>query len=167
MNKSINDQLAETRNQLLCTINSLTNEELNMKPASDKWSISQVCHHLYLAERTFTLSIIYGLKKGISRKADPKPIQFAADRSIKVDAPEIVLPGEVSLTLEQIVEELDRSREILFEVLSRIEDKSLLAQRSAKHPLFGHLPLDQWVELIYLHEQRHIEQIEETKSYIR
>jgi hypothetical protein len=167
MNKSINDQLAETRNQLLCTINSLTNEELNKKPASDKWSISQICHHLYLAERTFTQSIIYGLKKGISRKADPKPIQFAADRSIKIDAPEIVLPGEVSLTLEQIVEELDRSREILLEVLSRIEDKSLLAQRSAKHPLFGHLPLDQWVELIYLHDQRHIEQIEETKSYIR
>jgi hypothetical protein len=167
MTKSVNDQLEETRNQLLGIINSLTSEELNKKPASDKWSISQICHHVYLTERAFTQSIIYGLKKGISIMADPKPIQHAADRSIKVDAPDIVQPGEVSLTLEQIIEELDRSREILLEVLSRIEDKSLLAQRSAKHPLFGHLPLDQWVELVYLHDQRHIEQIEETTSYIR
>jgi hypothetical protein len=167
MTKSVNDHLAETRNQLLSTINSLTNEELNKKPTSDMWSISQVCHHLFLAERTFTQSIIYGLKKGISRKAEPKPIQLAADRSTKVDAPDIILPGKVSLTMEQVIEELDMSREILLEVLSRIEDKTLLAERSAKHPLFGHLPLDQWVELVYLHEQRHIEQIEEIKSYIR
>lgn len=167
MTKSVNDHLAETRNLLFGTIQSLTNEELNRKPANNMWSISQVCHHLFLAERAFTQSIIYGLKQGISRKADPKPIQLAADRSIKTDAPDIVLPGEVSLTMEQVIEELDSSREILLEVLSRVEDKSLLAERSAKHPLFGHLPLDQWVELIYLHEQRHIEQIEEIKSYIR
>ena len=167
MTKSVDDHLVATRNQLLSTFNSLTTEELNEKPASNKWSISQVCHHLFLAERTFTQSIIYGLKQGISKKADPKPFQLAADRSFKADAADIVLPGEVSLTMEQIIEELDMSREILFEVLSRIEDKSLLAERSAKHPFFGHLPLHQWVELIYLHELRHIEQIEEIKSYIR
>lgn len=141
MSISVNDHLVKTRNQLFSTINSLTKEELNKKPASDMWSVSQVCHHLFLAERAFTQSIIYGLKQGISRKADPKPIQFAADRSIKADAPDIVLPGEVSLTMEQIIDELDMSREVLLEVLSRIEDKSLLAERSAKHPLFGHLPL--------------------------
>lgn len=31
------------------------------------------------------------------------------------------------------------------------------------HPALGELLLDQWIELIYLHEQRHIEQIKEVK----
>lgn len=31
------------------------------------------------------------------------------------------------------------------------------------HPALGELFLDQWIELIYLHEQRHIEQIKEIK----
>ncbi len=47
--------------------------------------------------------------------------------------------------------------------LKTIEDKSTLADKSMKHPVFGELPLDQWIEHIYLHEQRHIEQIKELK----
>ena len=31
------------------------------------------------------------------------------------------------------------------------------------HPALGELSLDQWIELIYLHEQRHISQIKEIK----
>ncbi|MEC3085289.1 PadR family transcriptional regulator, partial [Bacillus cereus] len=30
-------------------------------------------------------------------------------------------------------------------------------------PALGELPLDQWIELIYLHEQRHMLQIKEIK----
>lgn len=46
---------------------------------------------------------------------------------------------------------------------STIEDKSILAEKSVNHLAFGELPLDQWIEQIYLHEQRHIEQIKEIK----
>jgi hypothetical protein len=38
-----------------------------------------------------------------------------------------------------------------------------LAEKSVTHPALGELPLDQWIEQIYLHEQRHIEQIKEIK----
>lgn len=41
--------------------------------------------------------------------------------------------------------------------------KSILAKKSVMHPALGELPLDQWIEQIYLHEQRHIEQINELK----
>lgn len=44
-----------------------------------------------------------------------------------------------------------------------IEDKSFLAEKSVKYPTLDDLPLDHWIEQIYLHEQRHIEQIKEIK----
>ncbi|OLS41028.1 DinB family protein [Bacillus sp. MRMR6] len=167
MKLSVNDQLIETRNQLLNEINSLTIEDLNRKLDDSTWSVSQICHHLFLTERVFTQSVVYGLKQGHPRKADPKTIHLAADRTQKANAPDMVVPGDVPLSFDQIVELLDESRAILFEVLDRIEDKSLLSERSVKHPLFGHLPLNQWIDLVYLHEQRHIEQIKEIKAQLK
>ena len=56
------------------------------------------------------------------------------------------------------------SRKKFLDVLSSIEDKSLLVKKSAKHPVLGELPLYQWIELLYLHELRHIEQIKRLKK---
>jgi hypothetical protein len=36
--------------------------------------------------------------------------------------------------------------------LNALEDESILAEKSMKHPAFGELPLDQWIEHIYLHD---------------
>ncbi|MEC2075593.1 PadR family transcriptional regulator, partial [Metabacillus fastidiosus] len=60
----------------------------------------------------------------------------------------------------------NNSRKKLITFLSTIEDKAILEEKSMKHPALGELPLDQWIEQIYLHEQRHIEQIKEIKSLL-
>ena len=65
-----------------------------------------------------------------------------------------------------MIDLLNDSRKRLMSVLHTIEDKSILEEKSVNHPAFGELPLDQWVELIPLHEQRHIEQIKEIKSIL-
>jgi len=59
---------------------------------------------------------------------------------------------------------LNESRKQLITFLDTIEDKSILSEKSVKHPALGELALDQWIEQIYLHEQRHIEQIKEIKG---
>ena len=65
-----------------------------------------------------------------------------------------------------MIDLLNDSRKRLMSVLHTIEDKSILEEKSVNHPAFGELPLDQWVELIPLHEQRHIAQIKEIKSIL-
>jgi hypothetical protein len=164
--KSANEHLLETRNRLLNEINLLSYEELNKKPDMHTWSIAQVCHHVFLTERAFTQAIVYGLKQSKGTKVEPKPIQRVTDRSQKVQAPKIVIPGNDPLEALQINKMLNESRNILLDMLSQIEDPSVLSERSASHRLFGTLPLTQWVELVYLHEERHIEQIQEIKSLI-
>lgn len=166
MSIAVVEELIATRNRLLKEISDLSNAELNKKPDSDTWSVAQVCHHLYLSESVFTQAIIYGLNKSNGRKAEPVPVQLAAERTQKAKAPDIVAPGNDPLDSGQIKELLNKSRNLFLEFYNPLEDKSILAEKSAKHPLFGYMPLDQWVELIYLHEERHIKQIKEIKSLL-
>jgi uncharacterized damage-inducible protein DinB len=162
----VTENLTETRNRLLNEISGLSYEMLNKKLDTETWSIAQVCHHLYLSESIFTQAIIYGLNKSNGKKAEPKPVQLAVDRSQKAKAPDMVVPGDEPLELEKITELLNQSRNLFFEFYNQLEDKSVLKEKSTKHSLFGYTPLDQWVDLIYLHEERHIEQIREIKSLL-
>lgn len=160
------ENLTGTRNRLLKEISDLSYAQLNKKPDEGTWSAAQVCHHLYLSESAFTQAIIYGLSKSNGKKAEPKPVQLAVDRSQKAKAPDMVVPSDEPLELEKIIELLNQSRNVFFEFYHQLEDKSILKEKSTKHPLFGYTPLDQWVDLIYLHEERHIEQIREIKSLL-
>lgn len=166
MSKLENDNLFETRARLMNQIAFLGNDEFNKKVDSTQWSIAQICHHLVLAEKSFTKAIAYGLKKADSNKAERKNISFIMDRTKKIDAPHMVIPDSASMDVQTIIDLLRDSRKNLLDILSTVKDESILAERTVKHPVFGELPLIQWVELAHLHEQRHIEQIKEIKSHI-
>lgn len=162
MNRLADHNLSETRNRLLKEIASFNDENFNKKLAPDQWSPAQICHHLVLVEKAFANVIAYGVKKD-KPIAEPKDLSFFKDRTKKINAPEMVLPTEEPLEVQQIKEMLQASRSEFLAVLERIEDRSILAKKSAKHPIYGDMPLDQWVEMLFLHEDRHIEQMRAIK----
>ncbi|WP_433596496.1 DinB family protein [Lysinibacillus xylanilyticus] len=167
MNQLINDHLCETRNNLIEEIKLLSDSQFNAKPDANSWSIAQVCHHLILTDASFARLIAWAIKHEDSKQAERKNIHLIADRTKKVPAPEFVVPADDFFTVQQILELLDDSRGKFKAFLDTIEDPSILAEKSFKHPFLGDLPLDQWVELVYIHEQRHIEQIKEIKAFIK
>ena len=154
----------ETRNNLVAEIELLNNNQLNGKHEANSWSIAQICHHLVLVEESSIKAITWGLKQTDHKKTNRKNVQLIVDRSNKITAPKIVEPAEDLFTVQQIMHLLDESRKQLITFLDTIEDTSILSEKSVKHPALGELPLDQWIEQIYLHEQRHIEQIKEIKG---
>ncbi|WP_433957451.1 DinB family protein [Cytobacillus horneckiae] len=167
MNKLVNENLYEARNRLVKEIASLSYVQFNNKPEMNKWSIAQVCHHLFLVEEATIKAILWGLKKSESTQKGRKDVkQVLLDRTKKIKAPKIVEPDGKPFEVEQIIKLLNASRKKLLTFLNTIEDKSILANQSMEHPALGELPLDQWVEQIYLHEERHIEQIKEIKLHI-
>lgn len=159
------DNLLETRNRLLNEIQPFRFDEFNKKPDQNNWSAAQVCDHLVLVEKAFTKAIIYGMKKE-DQEVERKDLSFAMDRKQKIDAPEIVIPNSEQMEVQQVIERLSESRKDLLAVLSTIKDSSILTGKYARHPIFGKISLDQWIELLYIHEQRHIEQIKEIKGII-
>ncbi len=163
MSNLVNDNLYETRNNLVKEIISLSNTQFNGSPGMNKWSIAQVCHHLVLVEQATIKAIAWGLKKVDNTQTERKNVHLMLDRTKKFKAPEIVEPDVEPFEVQSIIDLLNDSRKKFLTFLSTIEDKSILAEKSFKHPALGELPLDQWIEQIYLHEQRHTEQIKEIK----
>jgi hypothetical protein len=158
-----NQNLLDTRNRLLNEISLLGYEEFNKSPDTNTWSIAQVSYHLVLTEKSFTRAIEYGLKQLPNNQVKRKNLHHALDRTKKIEAPEIVIPNLEPLDVLEVIDLLNESRNYLLTVLKTVKDKSILEEKSVVHPVFGELPLDQWVELLYLHEQRHIDQIKEIK----
>ena len=163
MSNLVNDNLYETRNNLVKEITLLSYTQFNGRPGMNMWSIAQVCHHLVLVEQATIKAIAWGLKKVDNTQTERKNVHLMLDRTKKFKAPEIVEPDVEPFEVQSIIDLLNDSRKKFLTFLSTIEDKSILAEKSFKHPALGELPLDQWIEQIYLHEQRHIEQIKEIK----
>ncbi|WP_040205753.1 DinB family protein [Neobacillus jeddahensis] len=163
MGNLVNDNLYETRNNLVKEITSLSYTQFNGRPDMNIWSIAQVCHHLVLVEQATINAIAWGLKKVDNTQIERKNAYLILDRTKKIKAPEIVEPDVEPFEVQSIIDLLNDSRKKFLTFLSTIEDKSILAEKSFKHPALGELPLDQWIEQIYLHEQRHTEQIKEIK----
>ncbi|MGG3280077.1 DinB family protein [Paenibacillus solani] len=162
--QEINQKLKETRDELLGIINGLNGDQLNRRKDPHSWSISQVCQHLIKTEELYVVAIKRGLKSKEDSSLEHKPLEFLLDRSNKLEAPDIAKPTNEKLENEEIIEKLNNSREKLNEILNTLEDPSILSRRHFTHPVFKEMLLIEWVRSLYLHEQRHIKQINEIKD---
>jgi len=167
MDGSIYEKLASSRQRVINEIKNLKEQELNVKPDPESWSIAQVCHHLVLVELATIQMIKRGLENGKQGEAERKDVSIAQERTNKLKAPRAVLPGEGAFHKQQLLDMFANSRNQLIWTLQGIEDKSVLKKISVPHPSFGKLTLDQWVEFIPYHELRHLEQIKEILEKIR
>lgn len=157
-------ELSTTREQLLDEISSLSYDQFNRKTEKNKWSIAQVCHHLVITEILFTKAIESGLNQKARTVTERKPIHLVLDRSKKFTAPRVSEPSLEPFQVEQIIDQLSESRRKMLNVLGRVDDANMLKETAVRHLVFGELPLDQWIDLLYMHEQRHIEQIKLTNG---
>ncbi|MFB7638901.1 DinB family protein [Peribacillus butanolivorans] len=160
------DLLFESRNQLIGEITELEDKALNHKPVPDIWSIAQICHHLYLSEQAITEAIARGIRDRDYKNIIQKNIYLISDMKKKFKSPDIVLPSQKPFEISKIIDLLAESRDQLLQVLYEMDKDIVLNKKKAKHPMFGDLSLDQWIELLSIHEQRHTKQIQDIKFNI-
>lgn len=159
--QEINQQLKETRVELLGILTGLSGDQFNQQKDLNSWSISQVCQHLYITEELYIVAIKKGLRSKEESYIENKPVEFLLDRSKKLEAPDIAKPTDEFLEYQEIIEKLNNSRQKLLELLNTVEDPSVLSRRHFTHPVFKEMLLMDWLKSLYLHEQRHIKQIKE------
>ncbi len=151
------------REEILNTVNGLSDEQLNANPEKGRWSIIQVLDHLYLMERAITKSIADKLKSDERVQAVDKPIELTVNRDVKVEAPSYVVPSDSFQTLDEVKDKLAESRSAFVQLVHNADENDL-EQKSFPHPLFKDLSLKQWIPFVGFHEKRHLLQIEELKS---
>lgn len=159
---NINDQ---AREELYKQVSQLSDEQINLKPTEDRWSIKQLLQHLYLMEGAVAKTIQSQLASDKQNLAQDKPIELTVNRSTKVEAPAFAVPTEEFASLEELQTKLSATHEALRQ-LSENTTEEQLEVKSYPHPVFGEMNLKQWIPFVGYHELRHIEQIKEVKEQL-
>ena len=162
--------LQQTRDDFLAAVEPVTDAEWGFRPGPDRWSIGLIAEHLGLVER----GLFGRVERALEADANPDWQSATAgkdgliekmlrDRGTPRNAPERVVPtGTVGREEALRVYRERRARSLAF---AETTADSLKAHTLDHHrPVFGTLNAYQWLLYIPLHNQRHIQQIEEIKA---
>ncbi|PLR95386.1 DinB family protein [Bacillus sp. T33-2] len=155
--------LQQVRDELFASFKGLSDEQLNVKPSAERWSIAQILLHLQQSESYFVNLARQELDRE-SARVEEKPIAAYTDSPEKLKSP--AEPSSDFKSGEELVSRLNHSRQKVNSFLNDADEKSL-ADKSLQHPAFGRLSLKQAIEFIGHHEKRHLRQINEVKEWLQ
>ncbi|MGD6819048.1 DinB family protein [Metabacillus sp. 84] len=160
------EHMQKVREELLNTLNAVTDEQFNEKPASDQWSIGQVVDHLQKMENIVLKNLKESIPDAEEKVVEEKQLEIVTDRSRKVPAPDYVAPRSAPIDRVETITALEEARRDLTQFTELLKEDFDLTKRALKHPVLGELSVKQWIEFVGYHEKRHLLQIQEVKESI-
>lgn len=161
--------LKDTKNDVLKSVTSLSESQLNFKPAPDKWSVKECVYHIAISEKNLWALLQASLKQQANPEkrleikwSDEQFIKMIEDRSTKIKTQPAYEPGNTPYkTLDQALESFRTTRmDHLKYIKNSTED---LRNHVVKMP-FGWIDCYQLCLMISAHSNRHMQQIEEIKA---
>lgn len=139
------------------------------RPAADRWSVSELCEHLYMVERSCA-RVIGKCAAGARAKDHPAETETSSvlgsmdafrvgDRGTKLQVSDRVRPTG-GWSRQRALDALRTSRAELSEAV-RVADGLALGTVRFTHLRFGELDLYQWILFVGQHEERHLSQLHE------
>jgi DinB superfamily len=156
--------LAETHDQVLQTVRAFSAQQLDFRPAPDRWSISENVEHLTIVHNLImnyvkqVISLSASLKESAWKGRDEVLLEHIRSRSTPLKVPEIGSPKN-----QWAHEELFRRFE---EIRNRICEFAATTNAPLRsfcfpHPVFGEKDCYQWLLGMGAHCERHLAQIHE------
>ncbi|MGM9949606.1 MAG: DinB family protein [Lysinibacillus sp.] len=155
--------IEDVREDLLKSVEALTDLQINKVVEEGVWSVAQNLEHLYLLEMAVAKGIKHVLTQEEFKPVKEKPIHLAVDRTTKIAAPPYLEPSTDFQTLGTLKNKLAQAREALLQSVQGLTEREM-KEKSFKHPVFGTLAIQQWIAFVGYHEERHLLQIEEVKQ---
>ena len=157
--------LEHGRAEFLASVAGLSASQAAIRPDPARWSVLDCVEHVTMVEERF-LGWLETAKKldepRIDKQKEAGLLTRVADRSVRAQSPEAVLPIGRFTTLEQALEQfnVNRARSIQF-----AQDRSHeLYSLGAEHPRFGPMNGVEFLILIAAHARRHAAQIQEVRG---
>jgi hypothetical protein len=121
-----------------------TDEELDARPAPNKWSSREIVHHLADSEMTSAIRL---------------RLLVAADRPqiVGYDQEEFARRLYYDRPVEASIEAFKAARRTTGELLDRLTDEQWA--REGSHTEMGHYSVEKWLEIYAAHAHNHAEQI--------
>ena len=163
-------ELQATRKLFLESVAGLSEAQWNFKPAPEVWSVAEVAEHIAVSEDTIFGLITERIMKGPAepdKKAevqgkDQVILEKVVDRSVKVQAPEMLRPTHRFSSPQGLLDHFKESRDRTISYVQSTQED--LRSHFGDHPLLKTMDGYQWLLLVSAHSHRHTLQIEEVKS---
>jgi uncharacterized damage-inducible protein DinB len=160
--------LTDSRQRLLRATQGLSREQLNFRPAPDRWTVAENLEHLTFVEgrllKLIQKTIVEGpspSKRSAITVSEAAFVDDIAGRITRFQAPEPVRPSG-RWPDDELLKEFETTRQQTLE-FARSTDADLRTHFFT-HPRFGDLDLYQWLLLIGAHCDRHRAQSEEVMA---
>ena len=156
------DRLDKELDVLYKSLSKYSNEQINLKPNSKKWSIGENLYHLWLTE-TSTENYIKKKTSYPDTLVNVNPIArlklsilyFVFFIGLKFKAPKILVdPIPTNVNLEELKKKWLESRKS-FNMLIEILDEKDLNKGVLKHPLVGRINMDMTLDFLFYHFKNH------------
>jgi DinB superfamily len=162
--------LEETRQKVLDSLKDLSDAQFKFKPAPDRWSAAEVAEHIAVSEETLLGLVTDRVmkspatpeKKEAAKGKDELVRNSITNRSVKVQAPEMLRPTNRFKTLDETIKAFNAGRDKTIEYVKTTQDD--LRSHIAPHPIFKDLDAYQWLLLLSGHSERHSLQILEVRA---
>ena len=166
--KSLLDHMSKSGQGFERSINGLTPEQWNFKPAPDVWSVAECAEHIVMTEdllrEMVTKKILASPAKTdrSGRATDEEVLAMITNRSTKAKAPEILKPsGQFTDPSTALAKFEESRRKTLALANGNAEFRAHTAPHSA---LKKDLDAQQWLLYLSGHTMRHTAQIQEVKA---
>jgi uncharacterized damage-inducible protein DinB len=162
--------LEETRQKVLDSLKDLSDAQWKFKSGPDRWSAAEVAEHIAVSEGTILALVTERVmkspvapeKKEAAKDKDELVRTSVTNRTVKVQAPEMLKPTSRFKTREEMIKAFNASRDKTIEYVKTTQDD--LRSHFGPHPIFKDLDAYQWVLLISGHSERHSLQILEVRA---
>jgi uncharacterized damage-inducible protein DinB len=162
-------QLESTRDLLLTTVEGLSDEQFNYRPAEGKWTVLECLEHITLSESTLFGWVQQTLqtpadpsKRAEVKVSDAELLEKTPDRSQKFNAPEMLQPKGNQQNAATLLKTYQEARAKTLDYAKTTKDD--LRNHFMQHPAFGTMDTYQGLLMLAAHSKRHTLQMQEVKS---
>jgi hypothetical protein len=167
--KSAIDYYEKTKAKLLADVKGLSQNQLNWKPDSTRWSVYECTEHIALSERLIWQWIQMTEhqpatpdKRSEVKLTTEQLIAQTTDRSHKFQAPEMLKPERKFPSEDAALQAFVLRRDSTIQYLGSTQDD--LKDHYLAHPVFGTMDLYQGLMFLAAHSARHTLQLEEVMA---
>ena len=155
--------LNETWSEFLNLVSSVDEQDINIVPFEDSWTVAQLATHIIKSNK----AIVQALQmegKPCNRNADERADELKKlflDFTVKFQSPEFIVPEKKEYKKEAVAEQLENS----IEQLKYLRTKANLYE-IIMLPAFGELTKFEILYFVSVHTQRHFRQLKNILSII-
>lgn len=157
----------ETWTDLLEKVSVFDEDEINRKPAPNKWSAAQVAQHLIKANSNFP-KMVSGETEETSRKIDEKVAQIKGDLlnfDLQFNAADFLVPEDQIYERDELIESLENIKSEIDKTIKNID--LTRTSKAFEFPVYGYLTGLETLAFIVYHTQRHLHQLDKISSEIK